>query len=278
LNLEFEKLKIVSKYELLKQFRRKRFYGALVIVILAQILMIGLYKGLDLPTALSKPGLGIIIVDSPELFAIFMVSMTSFAVLAAVFFAGDAIASEFEHKTGYVLFPNPVKRSTLVIGKYLACFLATLVILSVGYVISAIALLGLYQGIPVGILGSLAISIALVFGVLGIAFFFSSLLKGGMGATIATLIIFMVVSPIIRSSLSYTGHEPWFLPDYAGDAVASTYGIDFTKIFGGMISGGGMQGMMTMTPNPVVSFFVLLIYALVTLLVSIWLTKRREMI
>jgi ABC-2 type transport system permease protein len=267
---EFEKLKIVTKYELLKHFRRKRFYGALVIVILAQILMIGLYRGLDLSGQLGVP-------DSPELFAIFAVSMSSFAVLAAVFFAGDAIASEFEHKTGYVLFPNPVKRSSIVVGKYLACFLATLVILGVGYVISAVALAGLYQEIPIGILGSLAISVALVCGVLGIAFFFSSLLKGGMGATIATLIIFMVVSPIIRSSLSYAGYEPWFLPDYAGDAVASTYGINFAQIFGGMTPGGGMQGMMTMMPDPVVSFFVLLIYAIVTLLVSIWLTGRREL-
>jgi len=268
---EFEKLKIVTKYELLKQFRRKRFYGALVFIILAQVLMIGLYRGLDIPGELGYP-------DSPELFAIFVVSMSAFAVLAAVFFAGDAIASEFERKTGYVLFPNPIKRRSIVIGKYLACFLATLVILVVGYVISAVALVGIYQAIPVGILGSLAISIALVLGVLGIAFFFSSLLKGGMGATIATLIIFMVVSPIIRGSLSYAGYEPWFLPDYAGDAAMSTYGIDFSEIFAGFTPGGGMQGMMTMMPDPVVSFFVLLIYALVTLLVSIWLTKRREML
>lgn len=268
---ELEELKIVTKYELLKQFRRKRFYGALVILILAQILMIGLYKGLDLPGQLGVP-------DSPELFAIFVVSMTSFAVLAAVFFAGDAIASEFERKTGYVLFPNPVKRSSIVVGKYLACFLATLVIVSVGYVISAVALLGAYQAIPVGILGSLVISIALVCGVLGIAFFFSSLLKGGMGATIATLIVFMVVSPIIRGSLSSAGYEPWFLPDYAGDAVASTYGIDFSQLTGGGLWGGGMQGMMTMTPNPTLSFLVLVLYALITFRVSIWLTNRREML
>ncbi|KXB03728.1 hypothetical protein AKJ47_01785, partial [candidate division MSBL1 archaeon SCGC-AAA261G05] len=45
----FENLKIVTRYELLKQVRRKRFYGALVITVLAVVLMIGLYHGLDLP-------------------------------------------------------------------------------------------------------------------------------------------------------------------------------------------------------------------------------------
>jgi len=40
---EFEKLKVVTRYELLKQFRRRRFHGVLAITILAVVLTIGLY-------------------------------------------------------------------------------------------------------------------------------------------------------------------------------------------------------------------------------------------
>jgi ABC-2 type transport system permease protein len=275
---EFEKLKIVTRYELLKQFRRKRFYGALAITLLAVVLTIGLYQGLDLPRRIGVPQV-IINQHGAELFAIFVTSMGSLAILGAVFFAGDAVASEFERKTGYILFPNPVKRTTLVIGKYLACFIATATILGVAYLISAGALLVFYRQVPIGILGSLAIALALACFMISMAFTFSSVLKGSMGATIATLLTYMVIFSIISSSLAYAGFNPWFMPDRAGDAMASTYGISYENAFGGMMGGRQvMSGMVQASQNPTLSFFVLLVYAVIFFGVSIWMTKRREMI
>jgi len=265
---EFEKLKVVTRYELLKQFRRKRFYGALAITILAVVLTIGLYKGLDLPRQMGAP-------DTPELFAIFVTSISTIAILGAVFFAGDAIASEFERKTGYILFPNPVKRITLVAGKYIACFIATAAILAVAYMISAGSPLGFYGQVPGGVFGSLAIALMLACCVISMAFAFSSALKGGMGATIATLLTFMLISPIISTSLSYAGYEPWFMPDYAGDAVANTYEVSLQQAFGGM---PGQRLRFKWNPDPTMSFLVLLGYAAVLFQLSIWVTKRREMI
>ncbi len=311
---EFEKLKIATKYELLKQFRRKRFYGVLAITIIALVLTIGLYKGLDLPgkmqqtiidqklenirrqlpenmpeemrenilaqareyilEELEQEGIR----DSPEFFAVWVTSMGALAILGAVFFGGDAIASEFEHKTGYILFPNPVKRITLVVGKYLACLIAAGVILIIAYLISTGALLGFYGQVPVGILGSLAIALMLACCVISMAFAFSSVLKGGMGATIATLLTFMMISPIISVALSYAGYDPWFMPDRGSDAIAATYGVSF-EAFGGMYGGGAMMGgMMRASQDPTLSFLVLLAYAVVLFQVSIWMTKRREMI
>lgn len=274
----FENLKIVTQYELLKQFRRWRFYGALAFTVLAVILMIGLYRGLDLPTKMGIPE-GIISQYGAEIFAIFVTSMGSLAVLAAVFFAGDAIASEFEHKTGYILFPNPVKRSVVVVGKYFACLTATGVILILAYLISAVALLGFYGAVPSGILGSLAIALMLACSVISMAFAFSSFLKGGMGATIATLLTFMVISPIVSSSLAYAGYDPWFMPDRGTDAIASTYDVPLEELAGGMMGGGQMiSGMARASQNPTRSFFVLLAYAAVLFVVSIWLTERREVV
>jgi len=274
---EFEKLKVVTRYELLKQFRRKRFYGALVITVFAVVLIIGLYQGLDLPRQIGLPE-NLINQYGPELFAIFVTGMGALAILAAVFFAGDAIASEFERKTGYILFPNPVKRTTIVIGKYLACFIATTTIVIIAYLISAGALLGFYGQVPVGILGSLAITLMLACSVISIAFAFSSVLKGGMGATIATLLTFMVVFTIISSSLAFAGYNPWFMPDRAGDAAGATYGIPLEQF--GVIYGGGpmMGGLLQASQDPTLSFFVLLVYAVILFGLSIWVTKRREMI
>ncbi|HEY6238473.1 MAG TPA: ABC transporter permease, partial [Thermoplasmata archaeon] len=44
-------------------------------------------------------------------------------VLAAIFFGGDAIAGEFQNKTGYFLMGLPVRRSAVYAGKFIAAFL-----------------------------------------------------------------------------------------------------------------------------------------------------------
>lgn len=275
---ELDKLKVVTKYELLKQYRRKRFYGGLVITLLAVVLTIGLYKGLDLPTRMGIPQ-AIETQYGAEIFAMFVTSISSLAILAAVFFAGDSIASEFERKTGYVLFPNPVKRTTLVVGKYLACFIATATIIAIAFLISAGSMLAFYGQIPGGVLGSLGIALALACFVISMAFAFSSVMKGGMGATIATLLIYMVMFSVVSTSLSYAGYDPWFMPDRAGDSIAATYGVSMENVFGGMMGGGqGMTGLMRASQNPTISFFVLLAYAAVMFVTSIWFTRRREMI
>ena len=41
----------------------------------------------------------------------------SLAVIGAVFFAGDAIAGEYESKTGFLLFINPIKRCLTLDGE-----------------------------------------------------------------------------------------------------------------------------------------------------------------
>ncbi len=267
---EFEKLKIVTKYELLKQFRRKRFYGALVLTLLAVILVIVLYKGLDIPGKLSP----FITEDSPELFALFVTSAgATIPIFAAVFFAGDSIASEFEHKTGYILFPNPVKRSTLVVGKYIACLTVTALIVILAYVATMIALVGIYQQLPIEVFGSLVLALVYANSVLGIAFLYSSVLKGSMGATIATLLTIMLVFGVIEISLIFANIEPWFMHGYAGDSVGSVYGVSFAA-FGGGMPGGGMER----NPDPATSFFVMLGYFIVPFILSIWLAKRREML
>jgi ABC-2 type transport system permease protein len=266
LNSEFEKLKIVSRYELLKQLR-KRFYGAVIITILAQVLAIVLYKGLNVPASIPTP-----LPDTSKLFALFITSVgSSLPILFSVFFAGDSIASEFESKTGYLLFPNPVKKRTIVMGKYVACFIATTVVLVIAYVVSVAALLGFYRQLPVETWGALGLSVVLASSVLSLAFLFSSVLKGGMGATIGTLLTYLLIFPIVSGSLSTSGHKPWFMLNFAGSSITSIYKIPLAE---GMF--GGRAGL---TPaDPALSLLVMLAYFAFPFLLSIWITQRREMI
>ncbi|MEW6592108.1 MAG: ABC transporter permease [Candidatus Hadarchaeota archaeon] len=275
---EFEKLKVVARYELLKQLRRKRFYGGLIVTVLAVLLTIGLYHGLNLP---QRIGLTQAFVNQygAELFAMMSTSVGALAILAAVFFSGDAIAGEFERGTGYVLLPNPVKRRTLIVGKYVACFMATAAILAIAFLISAVSVLISYGSIPGGMLGSLGVALALASFVISLSFAFSSVLKGGMGATIAALLTYMVVFGIVSTSLSYAGYDPWFMPDRAGDSMGATYSIPLENAFGGFAGGGqGIAGLLRASQNPTLGFFVLMTYAAVLFFVSLWMANRREMI
>lgn len=274
---EMGKLKTVVKYEFMKQIRRWRFYGALCITLLAVMLVMGLYQALDIPGRMNIPGT-VMERYGAEIFAIFTTSMSTLAVIGAVFFSGDAIASEYEQRTGYILFPNPVKRTTIVIGKYIACLIATSSIILSAYLVSALGTLAFYGRIPIGMLGSLAIALMLGCMMIGLAFLFSSILKGGMGATIATLLTYMVVFSIISSTLSYAGYEPWFMPDRAADSLASTYGIPLEELGGGIYGGGRwISGMIRASQDPVLSFTVLTVYAVVFLIAATWLARRREM-
>ena len=58
-----------------------------------------------------------------------------FATLAmailGIFFGSDAISGEFQSRTGYFSVPNPIQRSTIYLGKWIAAFIASSVILGI---------------------------------------------------------------------------------------------------------------------------------------------------
>ncbi|MEM1688932.1 MAG: ABC transporter permease subunit [Candidatus Hadarchaeales archaeon] len=283
------KFKTVFKYELLKHLRRKRFYGALAAVLLATFLMTFLYRSIDIPGKMRESLLERLpenipretgemildqygIKDSPEFFAVFTGSVgPSIALLFSVFFAGDAIASEFERKTGVFLFSSPVGRKTIVAGKYFACLIATISLLAVGYAVSALSILGLYGTVPFGMLGSLGVAFAVATFMVAMTFIFSSLMRGGMGATVATLLTYMIIFSIISTSLVYAGYDPWFMPDRAADAISATYNVSLESVYGAF----GISAQIK-TPEPLTSSILLLSYSVFLLLASIILTERRE--
>ena len=97
---EFEKLKVVIEYEFLKHIRRKRLYVILGLALLAELAVI-----------IGVPALMDGYPDSVMVMAAMLTVGPSLVAIGAVFFAGDAIAGEFECKTGFMLFTNPVRRT-----------------------------------------------------------------------------------------------------------------------------------------------------------------------
>src|SRR4030042_27890 len=114
---------ITMKYTFLDYFRSRRFFILLTITLLVSALLtflVGYYR----PTSFLASDL--------SFYAGWWGNSVTFViVLSGIFFGGDAISGEFQNKTGYFGIPNPIKRTSIYIGKWLAAFLAATTILAV---------------------------------------------------------------------------------------------------------------------------------------------------
>ena len=262
---ESEKLRVVIGYEFLKHTRRKRLYIILGLTLLAELAVL-----IGLPTlADGYP-------DNVLFMAALLTIGPSLATIGAIFFAGDAIAGEFESKTGYMLFTNPVKRLTLVVGKYFACFAAVAILVAFGYAIMCISLLAIYGEIPIATAKSFGLCLLFGASVLSVTFFFSSVARGSMGATIITLVFIMVISGIIDGVLMFADKPHWFMLSSNGDSIATVYG-GYELFMGGIALPHGMGIGGLESPDIGLSVLSMAIYIVVGFAASIWLARRRQL-
>jgi len=262
---EFEKLGVVTKYEFLKHIRRRRLYVVLLLALAAELaVLIGLPLLMD-----GFP-------DNIMVMAAMLSIGPSLATIGAVFFAGDAIAGEFERKTGYMLFTNPVRRITLVVGKYIACYAATALLVVFGYVIVTISLLAIYGNVPVEVAKSFGLCLLFAGSIISVTFFFSSVSKGAMGATVITLVFIMVISGIIDGVLMMARQPHWFLLSTSGDSIVTIYGGYELFLNGAFIPRDLPFGAFE-TPDINLSITSMLIYMASGFLLSILISYRRQL-
>ncbi len=264
---EFEKLRVVTGYEFLKHIRRKRLYVILGLALIAELAVLIL-----LPVLMDGYP------DSMMVMAAMLTIGPSLAAIGAVFFAGDAIAGEFESKTGFMLFTNPVKRMTLWTGKYLASLAAVALLVAFSYIIISVSLLVIYGEVPIETVKSFGLALLFSGSVLSVTFLFSSVSKGAMGATVMTLLFIMVISGIVESVLLFADKPYWFILSAGGDSIALVY-IDMELLMEGFMPQGGM-GMLRFgfeSPDIGLTTLGMVIYLVVGFVASIWISGRRQL-
>jgi len=265
---ELDKLGIVIRYEFLKHIRRKRLYVILGIALVVEAAVLILIPALRD----GYPG-------SVMVMAAMLTAGPSLAAIGAVFFAGDAIAGEFEGKTGFLLFTNPIKKMTLWSGKYIASLAAVGLMIIFSYIIIAISLGAIYGEVPLEIFESFGVCMLFAAAVLSVTFLFSAISKGAMGATVMTLVFVWVISGIVQSVLGFTGNPYWFLISAGGDSIAMVYGgmEMFMEGFGGMT--GGMGAMLEGYKVPTVgeTCWGMVIYLVGGLALSMLISRRRQL-
>ncbi len=265
--MELEKLQVVIGYEFLKHIRRKRLYVILGLALVAELAVI-----IFVPLLTKIGGYPSNIMTM----ATFLTVGPSMASLGAVFFAGDAIAGEYESKTGFILFTNPVKRTTLWVGKYIACLIAVALLMIFSYIITAVTLLAIYGNVPAEMYQSFGL--ALLFGAafLSVTFFFSSVSKGAMGATVITLLLVFVLFGILESILMFTDNPTWFLLSTGGDSIGAVYG-DYSVILGEFLPEGHELPFEIGALDVGLASMAMAVYMVVGFISSIFISNRRQL-
>ena len=164
-------VRITMKYTFLEYFRSRRFLILLIITLLIAALLTIVVAWRSPPSFLSS---------NLSFYSSWWGGAITFVIiLSGIFFGGDAISGEFQNKTGYFGMPNPIRRSSVYVGKWLSAFLAATAIMAVFLVITIAN--GVYyfgsSGLPIQFGQSLLFAWLYLAAVMGLTFFFSSLFK-----------------------------------------------------------------------------------------------------
>ena len=261
---------VITKYELLNYFRSRRFFI---------LLIIGLIISSILTAVVAYYGVSSFASDALGFYAFWWGnSVTLVVILSGIFFGGDAISGEFQNKTGYFLVGNPLRRSSIYVGKWIAALTASLIILAV-YAAIAIGN-GIYyfgSSIPNQFGESLIFSVLYLIAVLGFTFFFSSLFKSSSMSILLTAILFLFAFSLIQLVIANLAQiEPWFIITYAADIIGNVLRPQYPttqSVRGGF---GGRESTITYAVTIPEGIAILVGYFVITALIGLLLFERKE--
>jgi len=260
---------IVARYELLKHLRSRRLIGIGVVLVAV----------LALITAI-PPAFGDDYSNDPADFAgSYIGFVTLLVIISATLFASDAIVSDFEKRTGYLIFPNPVKKWSIFAGKFFATMIITTVALGFYYLVVAMLSLAI-TGEVSGLMGlSFVYAILYVLAASSLGFLMSSLFKSSTSALVLTIVLLLLLLPIVDSTVQLAEIEPNYSLTYNSDVVSyimdDPYPEDiiienFTNPFTG-------DPFVQYVPDPGMAAGVMLTYSAVLLSLAMMLFYRRQM-
>lgn len=197
-------------------------------------------------------------------------------IICAMFFAADVLVSEFQNRTAYLLFPNPVKREILFTGKFLASFIASFAMVLIYYVVTIVLSLVTLGGVAEYIHLSLLFATLFLLSALALAYFISSVMKGSTGSIVLTFFLLLMIMPIIEGVGGAAGVKMWFLLTFAAHSLMyslfyADYPVDAAQDFPGGFT------YYAYYPELGLSAIVLSLYVVAFILISVILFKRKEL-
>ncbi len=254
---DIEQTRIVAKYDVLKYLRSNRLMGVIAIeaLVLVLITVIPILLGKSLPS------------NKDDFVAVYVNFSSFLVVIGATLFAGDAIVSEFQGRTGFLLFPNPVRRSSILVGKFISAVEAMLLIIGIYYAVALILGVGFTGGFSMLGLYSMLLAMLYAVAAVSLGFLISSLIKGSTGAIVLTFFMLLLILPVVSAMVTLGGGDPSFVLTYAANIVSNIMISPYpaTKASGTAI---------TSVP---VGIVVMIAYSVICMLATYFVFKRREM-
>ncbi len=252
------------RFELTKHLRRRRLLIVAALAVLVPLLfnIVPIFEN-------------IAFADFADTFAAVVLQFVSMLiVISAALFAGDAVSSEFENKTGLLLFPTTQSRTSIFVGKYVAALLTTFLVVAVYYAVTAVEVAVIYGAgeVPAKMAQSFGLALLYSASVVSLVFFFSSIMKRAISSTILAFVALILVLPIMAQVLAFVDVEPWFIVTYSARLISEVLGIGDLG-FGH----GGMSPVSAYTPDLSVGIANMTAYAVVLFTGSIAVATRKSL-
>ncbi|MEM0140067.1 MAG: ABC transporter permease subunit [Ferroplasma sp.] len=195
-------------------------------------------------------------------------------VFASVFFGSPAISSEIENKTAYYIFPMPVNRYKLFMGKYFAALTVTFIIIAIYLVMEVATLSYLLKAFPLlDFLRSLAMLVIFIISIMAVTFLISSIFNKNTYAYISVFVIYYIVfeagSLIVELLYKYT--PVYFLNEAASTIERSYVDINPENIFATSVNFGPASNSAL-----ILAALIMIIYAVVSLVGGLLLFEKKE--
>ncbi|MFA5772066.1 MAG: ABC transporter permease [Thermoplasmata archaeon] len=255
---DFKHTYITTMFELRKHMRRRRLLIAAFLAILFPVLFY------VVPIAINSP--------FPEQALLFASNNLGFTemliVISSTFFASDAICGELDKRTYLVSFTMPQRRTSFIVGKYAAAFIATGFVISIYYLMILAEMIGIYGAfqIPLGFLTSYLIGLLYTMAAISVAFLFSSLLKSTISSALLVFFTLFMILPIVSGLLTLAKYDNWYVLTNTSSLITGVFGVS---------TGGAMGGMGGSALNFYVGLKVMASYAIGLFCASLAITLYR---
>ncbi len=207
-------------------------------------------------------------------------SVTFVVILSGIFFGGDAISSEFQNRTGYFVIPNPVRRSSIYFGKFLAALIAGTIVLLIFTAITVVN--GLYYfgfTVPGAFWESAFFAWVYLLSVLGFTFFVSSVFKSGSYSILVNAVFLLFGFTLIEGLVSaLVGIEPWFVLTYGSEIVGNVLAATYPQHVVTVVEQFGKRTISITTFNVGITegLIILIAYFVVTGALGLLFFERKE--
>jgi len=258
---DIRQIGVVTRYETVKHIRSRRmlvFSGvAALIFVLTTALLFVVGDGPN---------------SDPRLFMADYVG-NMFVIIGVSLFFAPAIASEFEDRTALLMFPRPMKKSSLFTGKVFACYIVCGAIIAVYYAVCMLFCILYTGGLDITAFASLGFALLFMMAAGGFALLVSSIVSKSSIAVVITIATLLLVFHLIDNMFFMAHIEPVFSLTYASYDIFNVIQGDVTTIID--LPAFGIN-IAQYWPAHWLSITVMTVWFLVTTVLAALIFRRRE--